>query len=125
MEHLKRYLIPTLLLLILVGGFLIAGCVDSSSARLEDTHDINATAVAIAFNDSRVKSWINTEDNESYKILFVGPSSYKVNYQTMEAIVVEIDTQSAVDDFYVNVTNRSFDSIWHRPKRNPFSPPPG
>ncbi len=118
---------PTLLLLILVGGFLIAGCVDniSSSVRQEGTQDINATAVAIALNDSRVKSWINTEDNESYKILFVGPSSYKVNYQTMEAIVVEIDTQSAVDDFYVNVTNRSVDSIWHRPKRNPFSPHPG
>ncbi|MDD1704790.1 MAG: hypothetical protein LUP97_06165, partial [Methanoregula sp.] len=101
----------------------VRGGVDnrSEAGNHIDSQDVNATAIAIAINDSRVKSSVNI--NESYKILSVEPWHYETNDQTMEAIVVEIDTASALDDIYVNVTNRSVDWIWHQPKRHPILPP--
>jgi hypothetical protein len=62
----------------------VRGGVDNrSEARNHiDSQDVNATAIAIAINDSRVKSSVNI--NESYKILSVKPWHYETNDQMIK-----------------------------------------
>jgi hypothetical protein len=84
--------------------------------------NINATAIAIALNDSQVKTWLAHAG--SYEINYVGPMTYEESNPRKNGMIfnvtgVEIETPNSLFDVYVNITNRSVDNIWNRYKRTP------
>jgi len=120
MERVKPAIIPTLFFLILISGILFAGCISGNlrSENQQQLSDVNATAVAIALNDSRLKTWLAYDG--SYEILYVGPTNYESDDTIFNATAVEIDTPNALYHVNVNVTNGTVDFIWSQGKRSPL-----
>jgi hypothetical protein len=124
MERVKPATITTLFFLILTCGILFAGCISGrpGSENQEQNTDVNATAVSIALNDSRLKTWLAYDG--SHEILYVGPTYFESDDTIFNATAVEIDTPNALYHVYVNVTNGTVDFIWSQPKRNPLPSAP-
>jgi hypothetical protein len=119
MERMKQITISTFFLMLLIAGIFFSGCISDKQEpeNGKSPTEVNASAIAIALNDSRMKLYLAHDG--SYEITFVGPTSYESGHSVFNVTGVEIDSPYDVYDVYVNVTNGTVDSIWSRPKRGP------
>lgn len=119
MERMNQIIISTLFLLFLIVGTLFSGCLSKNNSSQNPTPaaDVNATAIEIALNDSRLKTYLAYDG--SYEIMYVGPTQYESDHSTFNVTGVEIDTPNDLYHVYVNVTNGTVDFIWSQPKRGP------
>ena len=126
MECVKPTIISILFFLILIGGCFLSGCIfdnpeHETQAVIADT---NSTAIAIALNDSRLKTYLAYDG--SYEILYAGPTDFESGTTIFNVTGIEVDTPSNLYHVYVNVTNGTVDHIWSQPKRSsPAVPVPG
>ena len=126
MECVKPTIVSILFFVILIEGCFLSGCVfdkteHETQAVIADT---NSTAIAIALNDSRIRTYLAYDG--SYEILYAGPTNFESDNSIFPAIGVEIDTPKDLYHVYVNVTNGTVDHIWSQPKRSsPAIPVPG
>jgi hypothetical protein len=126
MEHLKHTITYPFFITLLIAGILFSGCISyyQQPHNQDSPSEMNASAVAIALNDSRMQLYLGYDG--SYEITDVRPTSYEIDdstHQIFNVTGVEIDSPTHLYHVYVNVTNGTVDSIWAQPKRGPEPPP--
>jgi hypothetical protein len=112
----------TLFFLILTFGICFSGCVADTSTPAQPVsyQDANETAIAIALNDSRIKTYLAYDG--SYEVVYTGPTEFESGNVVFRATAVEIESPNDHYHIYVNVTNGTVDNIWVQPKRRLPSP---
>ena len=120
MERVTHITLSTLFLVLIMAGILFSGCVQENQGQASDTQvpDMNSTAIAIALNDTHLKTYL-AEDG-SYDILYAGPTTFETDHTSMKVTGVEIDTPYDLYYVDVDVGNGSVVYIWSQPKRAPI-----
>ena len=118
MERISPVKFHIFFLLILISGIFFSGCVadNTTPKQAVSFQDINKTAVAIALNDSRIKTYLAHDG--SYEIVYTGPTEFESGNVVFKSTAVEIESPNDLYHVYVNVTNGTVDHIWSQPKRN-------